>query len=378
LAPVQARRSLASAFVIHAIVSGTWAPRLPAIKADLGLGDGELGTALAGMALGLLLGTRIAGGLADRYSSRRVIRLGLPLLSGCLILPALAWSGATLFVALFVLGVASGALDVAINSHGVDVERAFGRPILGGLHGFWSVGLGLGAGGAALAAAAGISPEASFLIVAGMLVPVAVVATAALLPGGTRESAGAAESRAAVRWSLPLLLLGVIAFCAFVGEGAAADWSAVYLVQQRGVDPGTAATGFLGFAVGMALARFASDRLRTRFGAVSLVRAGSTLAACGLAGGLAIDAPAAVIAGFTLLGIGLALVVPIVFAAAGHLRREATGRLVGRVATLGYVGSVIGPVIIGWLSDDVGLRTALLLPVLLALLIAALAGPALR
>jgi MFS family permease len=377
LARDEARRSVAAAFVIHAIVTGSWAPRLPAIKAELALSDGELGTALAGMAVGLLIGTRVAGAISDRYSSRRVIRIGLPLFCASLILPAVAWNGPTLFVGLFAMGLSGGALDVAINSHGVDVERAFDRPILGGLHGLWSVGLGVGAAGAALAAAVGVSPAPSFLVVGGVLAAVSAIATADLLPGG-EDGAGAAEGRAKVRWSFVLVLLGVIAFCAFVGEGAAADWSAVYLVQQRGLEPGVAATAFLAFAVGMALARFASDSLRTRIGPVSLVRAGSALAGCGLAIGLAVDTPGAVIAGFGLLGIGLAPVVPVVFAAAGHLRTGATGRLVARVATLGYVGGVLGPVIIGWVGDEVGLRTALLMPAVLALGITALAGFALR
>src|SRR5919205_555878 len=150
------RVGVAAAFLIHATVSGTWAPRLPAIKASLDLSTGMLGTALVGLAVGLLAGTRVAGAPVDRWGSRAVMRVGFPLLAGCLALPALAHSGAQLFVALFALGIASGVLDVAMNAQGVEVERHARRPLLSGLHGLWSVGLGLGAGTAALAATAGI------------------------------------------------------------------------------------------------------------------------------------------------------------------------------------------------------------------------------
>ena len=120
-----------------------------------------------------------------------------------------------------------------------------------------------------------------------------------------------------------------------------------------------------------------ADSLRTRFGNATLVRTGSLVAAGGLGLGLLIHEPAATIAGFALLGLGLASVVPIAFAAAGEIDPRATGRLVGRVATVGYVGTVAGPIAIGWLAEATSLRTSLGLVVLLAILIASLSGPAL-
>src|SRR5215210_1438144 len=179
---VRGRRAylaVASAFLIHSTVSGTWAPRLPAIKESLELSDGELGTALVGLAIGLLVGTRLAGAPVDRFGSRPVMRAGFPLLAATLVLPGLAESIVTLFLALFVLGLASGALDVAMNAQGIEVERQLGRPILSGLHGLWSVGLGLGAGGAALAAAVGADPLEHFAVVAAVL----AVASFAFLGG---------------------------------------------------------------------------------------------------------------------------------------------------------------------------------------------------
>ena len=366
------RAAVAVAFLIHSTVSGTWAPRLPAIKESLGLSDGELGTALVGLAIGLLAGTRLAGAPVDRFGSRPVMRAGFPLLAATLLLPGLADSGITLFASLLILGIASGALDVAMNAQGIEVERHLGRPILSGLHGLWSVGLGLGAGVAALAAAVDADPLAHFAVVAAVLALASVVFLRGLLPAHEHVRAEAAEDdeRVAVRWTLPLVVLGVIAFCSFVGEGSASDWSAVYMTQELGTSGALGALAFAAFAVTMAAARFAADPLRARLGNVALVRGGSLLAAAGLGLALLIHEPAAGIAGFALLGLGLAPVVPIAFSAAGDLDPRATGRLVGRVATIGYVGSVAGPIMIGWLAEATSLRTSLGLVVVLSLAIA--------
>ena len=372
------RTAVAAAFLIHSTVSGTWAPRLPAIKESLGLSDGELGTALVGLAIGLVVGTRVAGAPIDRWGSRPFMRAGFPLLAATLLLPGLAGSGLTLFAALLILGIASGSLDVAMNAQGIEVERTLGKPILSGLHGLWSVGLGVGAAGAALAAAAGLEPLPQFAIVAALLAVASLITLRALLPAEhhVREE-HEREALATVMWTLPLALLGVIAFCSFVGEGSASDWSAVYMTQELGTSQALGAIAFAAFAVTMATTRFMVDSLRTRFGNAALVRTGSLVAAGGLGLGLLIHEPAAAIAGFALLGLGLASVVPIAFAAAGEIDPRATGRLVGRVATVGYVGSVAGPIAIGWLAEATSLRTSLGLVVLLALTIAAISGPAL-
>jgi MFS family permease len=367
----RARVAVSAAFLIHSTVSGTWAPRLPAIKESLGLSDGELGTALVGLAIGLVVGTRLAGAPVDRFGSRPVMRVGFPLLAATLLLPGLADSLVALFLSLFVLGLASGALDVAMNAQGIEVERHLGRPILSGLHGLWSVGLGIGAGVAALAAAIGADPLEHFAVVAVVLAVASLVFLRGLLPAHDqlREESGGAEP-ADVRWTPALVLLGVIAFCSFVGEGSASDWSAVYMTQELGTSQALGALAFAAFAVTMALARFAADPLRGRVGNVVLVRGGSLIAAAGLGIALLVHEPAAGIAGFALLGLGLAPVVPIAFSAAGDLDARATGRLVGRVATVGYVGSVAGPIMIGWLAEATSLRASLGLVVVLAVVIA--------
>ncbi len=366
----RAYRAVAAAFLIHSTVSGTWAPRLPAIKESLELSDGELGTALVGLAIGLLVGTRLAGAPVDRFGSRPVMRVGFPLLAATLVLPGLADGIVTLFLSLFVLGLASGALDVAMNAQGIEVERHLGRPVLSGLHGLWSVGLGVGAGLAALAAAIDADALEHFAVVAAVLAVASLVFLRGLLAAHRPAPGEPEEEHVTVGWTLPLVLLGVIAFCSFVGEGSASDWSAVYMTQELDASEALGAVAFAAFAVTMAVARFTADPLRARLGTLVLVRGGSLIAAAGLGLALLVHEPAAAIAGFALLGLGLAPVVPIAFSAAGDLDPRATGRLVGRVATIGYVGSVAGPIMIGWLAEATSLRASLGLVVVLALAIA--------
>ena len=369
----RARLSVSVTFVLHATVSGTWAPRVPALKAQAGLTDGELGLALFGMAAGLLLGTRVAGAPVDRYGSRPVLRIGVPLLAAALLLPALAHALLPLAGGFLVVGFVSGVLDVAMNANGVEVERALGRPIHNGLHGLWSVGLGLGAAMAAIAAAAGAQPLTHFAIVGALIAAVSVPGLSGLLrPQPQSKTAGEdGPGAASLLWSAAVLALGGIAFASFVGEGTASDWSAVYLREDLGTSAGLAAAGFGAFSVLMAASRFAGDRLSLLLGPVRLVRIGAATAAAGLGLGLAIDEPAAVIAGFALFGAGIAPVVPIAFSAAGRVGAAGSARVLGRVVTFGYVGSVLGPLVIGGLSELTSLRFALLLPVALALAIAA-------
>jgi len=364
--------------MIHAAAFGTWGTRIPAIKHHVGIGNGQLGIAFSGLAIGLVVGTRVAGGVVDRFGSRPAIRVAIVVLCAVLIGPALADTLAALTAALFVLGAIGGFLDVAMNAHTVVVERGYGRPIMSSVHALWSVGLLIGALTGAGAAALGLDPRLHFGIVAAALLLPSLLALGGLLAAGAdlvSEEAKLAPAFAKPPLLLPaVLLLGLVAFSSFVGEGAAGEWSAVYLHDSLHTSAGVAATAFAAFSSTMAACRFASDRLQARFGPVALVRAGSLIAAFGLGFALMIHAPAAAIIGFALLGVGFAPVVPITFSAAGNTGLGPTGVILGRVVTMGYVGSIVGPIMIGAIAHATGLRAALFLLVLLAFVIAVVAG----
>ncbi|CAN5669185.1 MFS transporter [soil metagenome] len=373
---VRARVSVSAAFFLFAAVLGNWAARVPAIKQGLGLDDGGLGVALLGLAAGFIVGTRLAPGVMDNLGSALVLRVSTGVFCLSLVAPALAASTVWLTIALGLVGVAGGVCDVSLNAQAVLVERRYGRPIISGFHALFSVG-GMAAGAVGAGAAAlGMTPLVHFSLAAAALFILSLVSLHRLSPGDRRsaESTRDEGDQAVSAASLPVLLLGLISFASFVGEGSAGDWSAVYLRETLGAPAGVAALGFTAFSGAMAACRFLSDRLVARLGAVAIARAGSIVAAGGLAIGLVAGNVAAGIAGFALLGAGLAPVVPLAFSAAGNTGPRASSKILGRVVMMGYLGSIFGPVVIGFTADALGLRAALFLPVGLALVAAACAS----
>ena len=335
---------------------------MPALKHGLGIGDGRVGLALFVMAVATVGGTRLSAFVVRRVGSREQVRVGTVLFCAALVGPAVAPSYAWFCLTLAVLGVLGGLLDVGFNAQGIAVQRAYGRPILAGLHGVWSVALFAGGAAGAVAAAAGLSPTWQFAVVAALLAVGSAPLLAWQLPEADEPPPPADRS------GLPLarvLALGAIGFAAFVGEGAVADWSAIYARDRLGAGGGAAAVAVAVFGVTMAVARFTGDRATSRFGPVRLVGAGGAVAATGYALVVAVPHLAAVYVGFALVGLGLGAVVPIAFSASGT-----TGAL-GRVVTLSYVGSIAGPAAIGLAAEAVGLRAALVIPLVLCAGIAA-------
>jgi fucose permease len=365
--PRRARIAVAVAFFVNGAVVANWVPRIAEVKAELDLSASALGLALLGLPAGAVGALLVAGRLIGRAGSRRVTRLSALALCAALPLVGVAWSGFTLWAALVALGAAAGLMDVAMNTHGVAVEHRYGRSVMASFHGLFSVGAAAGAVIGGAAAYAELDPLAQFAAAAVALGALAWIGTRDLLPAGvdrvSRAEAGHLVNGASL-WSVPVLLLGLIAFCSLVGEGSAADWSAVYLRETLGAGPAYAGAGFVAFAAAMAAMRFAGDRLIAQFGPVRVVRVSGTVAALGLGGALLLDDPVAAVAGFGLLGGGLALVVPVTFSAAGRIEGA---RSIARVAAFGYFGGFAGPPLIGFAADALGsLGAALAIPAVLA------------
>jgi len=386
------------AFLVNGAAIANWVPRVPAVKAALGTSDGPLGLALLGLGVGAAAALLVAGRVVARFGSRPVTRVAGIALCAALVGPGLAGDLPMLALSLALFGAASGLMDVAMNAHGALVERYYGRPVMASLHGLWSVGGLVGAVTGGLAARAGWTPARHFAVAALCLGAMLVAGTWRLLPasldvapaglpdppghppGVPRTPPGAAASgprgRAERRrgsgmpWSRPLLLLGVVGFSSFFGEGSAHDWSAIYLHDVLGTSPGMAAAGFAAFSLAMATVRFGGDRLSARFGPVRLVRASGLVAAAGFGLGLLAHQPVAGVVGFALLGVGLACVVPVTFSAAGHLGGGLAGVAISRVAAVSYLATFAGPPVIGLVADVVGLSVALAIPVVLAVVVA--------
>jgi predicted MFS family arabinose efflux permease len=368
--PGAARWAITAIFAVDGAVVGTWAARVPALQERAGVSTATLGLALAGLAAGALVAMPISGWRTARDGSRRTTLACVAAIVVALPIPALATGAFALVLGAVALGAANGGIDVAMNAHGVEVERRLGRPILSSLHAGFSLGGLIGAGAGALVAGADVDVRIHFAAMALVLAAVALAAAPRLLPGDADAAPPGGRLALPPRGLWPL---GAIAFCCMLAEGAAADWSAVYIDGPLGAGAATAALGFTGFSVAMTASRLAGDRLTARAGAVRMVRAGALLATAGLGAALLIAEPAAAVAGFACLGVGVAVVVPTVFRAAGTGHGVAAGTALAAVATAGYSGFLIGPPVIGAIAAATSLPAALTLVLAATLLVAALA-----
>ena len=361
-------------FFVLGAATATWAARLPAIKQSLHLSDGRLGLALFAVPAGSVLTLALSGRIADRFGAVRVLRIAGVLVTAALIPIGLAGGLVALMVTLAVYGALAGLLDVSMNACGARLELGYDRPIMSSLHAGYSIAGLAGAGIGGISAWLGFGPLPTFVVAAvalaglGLLAAPRVVIPAAV-PARGDDPPKPLRNPAAVIW-----VLGLLALCGQVGEGSAGDWSAVYLHANLHTSAGVAAVALGAFSVTMAAGRVAGDRLAARFGPVRLVRASGLVAGLGLAAGLLIGTPAAAVAGFALLGLGLAGIFPQIVTAAARLAPEQAGRNIARIAAVAYSGLLSGPVAIGAIASGVGLRAALGVPAALAVLVAAAAG----
>ncbi len=365
---VAARIAVTVVFFASGAAYGSWVARVPSLQEDLDATTSELGLALFGVAAGAVVALPVAGWLTARLGSRVVTRAGLFGVAVSLPLIGLAPSLPLLGVAFAAFGAAGGMLDLAMNAHGVAVEERYARPILSGFHASFSFGGLVGAVGGGLAAAAGVSPLAQFTVAGVVILGIAVWSRGPLLARNVDVVPGPVYGRP----TRALVTLAVIAFACLLAEGAAGDWSGVYMNEVLGTGEGAATTAFIAFSLTMTFGRMVGDRLTAAWGTVALTRRAGVLGAAGLGVSLLFDEPVVAVIGFACLGAGLATVVPIVFRAAGQ-RTASAGAGIAAVSTVGYSAFLVGPPAIGFLAEAIGLRAALGVVAGLAAVIAILA-----
>lgn len=362
----RARGAVSAVFFITGAAFAAWASRVPAVQERLGLSEGELAVALVGLSAGACLGLPLVGGLVARYGSRPVLFAGMAVylasLAGLAFVPGLP----LLTVTLALLACGNTAVDVAMNTQGILVERAYGRAVLGGFHAAFSLGGITGAVAGSLAASAGVGVGPHFVVTSVVLCGATVMAATALLPDPPRKRA----EKSGPLFALPgagLWIPGLVAFCALMGEGVMNDWGAVYLHGVTGASPGAAGAGFAVFSAGMVAGRLAADRIRARTGTVRFTLGCALVAASGAVIAIAVPTTGAGFAGYALIGLGMAAVIPVIFSHAAGLRPQRPGPAIAAVSAVGYVGFLAGPPVIGGLAEATDLRTAMLvLPALMA------------
>jgi hypothetical protein len=363
------RWATAGVFFVNGAGVGTLLPHVPYLKDRLDISKGVVGLCLLAMTAGALVAMPIAGQVLTRRPSRELVRVAIVAYAATLALPLLAPTPVALAALLCVFGTANGTIDVAQNAHGAAIERDLGRPVMSSLHAGWSLGGVAGAGGAALAAAAGLDPRIYMAGAAVVLVGIGWVA------GSRIGHAGVVAEERQGRITLPprgVLVLGVLCILVMLAEGSMTDWSALYLQGDLGTSAAVAAMGFAAFQTGMATGRIGGDALAARVGAEGLLRGGAALATIALGGLLAAGTPAVALPGMALVGLGVANGVPLLFSAAG--RTSAPGPAIAAVSTMGYVAFLGGPPFLGFLADGIGLPGALATICLATATVAALGG----
>ena len=350
-----ARAATTLIFFLTGFVYAAWATRIPAIKADLGLSDGALGVAILGLEAGAIAGLPAGGALAERAGSPTALRFGFAVYPAALLGVALAPTLPALAVALAAMAAGSSVVDVAMNAQGIELERRYRRPLLSGLHAGHPFGLVAGGVAGSAAAAAGVSVTAHFGAVAAIGLAAAIGATFWLV----RDPGSPGGSRTFSRPSGPLLGLGLIAFCVFLLDGAAYNWSAVHLSSEHGAGAGLAAGAFTLFSLTLAIGRLFGDRLVERLGRMRVVQGCGAVAAAG--GALAVSAAGAglSLAGWALFGLGLAALAPTVLGAAPAAGSGSPAAAIAAVTTVGYLGAFTGPPLVGALAEAGSLSAAL-------------------
>lgn len=340
-------------FAVHGAASGSFAARIPWIAEHLHLTEGTLGLALIMPAVGSLSTMPFTGRLVQRLGGRTATRILIAAWGLAISVLALAPNQWALMAMLLLAGVTAGTSDIAMNAEGVEVEQRLGRSVMSSLHGMWSVGGLIGSGIGAAAAYLHVSAPVNLAVMGVLLAAVGVTAGHWLLP----DVPAPAADQDAPRFSLPrgpVLIIGLIGFCAVFAEGATADWCAVYLRQILAASEGQAAIAYSAFALAMAGGRLVGDVVVRRFGAVGTVRVAGAVGVLGGVLVVAAWAPLVGVLGFGLVGLGVAVVVPLAFSAAGHVGDHPAHAIAG-VATVSYGAGLAAPGLMGGIAHATSL-----------------------
>ena len=353
------------AFFMNGALFATWVSRIPDVQGRLDMSEGLLGTILMGMSIGVLTALSMSGNLIARFGSKKVaVASALGMCIGVPLIALMPYPG-FLFVNLFVFGAAMSTMDVAMNAQAVRVEQLLNRPMMSSFHASFSIGGLIGAVLGAAMERVAIEAFIHFVWVAAAC-SLGVFLFKWLLEDETTDEEEPASSGPIFQIpSRALWPLGALAFCTALGEGAMADWSAVYLKNIIQTDASIAALGFAAFSLTMTIGRLAGDYLAAKFDPVFLLRFGGILATIGLLAAISTSNYVIVLIGFGCVGLGLANGMPLAFSAAGKQPGIAPGVGIAGVASIGYAGFLAGPPFIGLLAEQTSLRFSLLIITLL-------------
>ncbi len=366
-----ARIAVSGLFFSAGFCFSGWASRIPDIQQKLNLNEAGLGITLLSLPIGLVISLPVSGYLVSRYGSRRVAALSAVLYAFLLPFLGLAFAVWQLVIVLFLFGFAGNLLNISMNTQGVNVEGYYGRSVMASFHGVWSVAGFCGAAVGTLMRWLILSPFYHFCIVAALIFLFVGLVYKYLTPEDLHSGT---NTPIFARPDGILLKLGLIAFCCMVCEGTMFDWSGIYFARTVGAPQSLVTLGYVAFMIAMAGGRFAGDWLATKMGKKNMIRISGILIFSGMM--LSVTLPYLIPAtiGFLIIGMGVSSVVPIVYGVAGQSQKIASGVALAAVSTIGYMGFLFGPPVIGLTAQAFNLRWSFTLIACLGLGTTLLAG----
>lgn len=365
---LRSRIAISGLFFLHGLCFSSWGARIPAIQDIHSLSESALGTVLLALPIGLILSMPIAAGFVKRFGSRRTLVFAIIFYGTILTTLGLAQSVLQLMGLLVVFGLASNMVNVALNTQAVEMEVISKKPIMASLHGLWSSAGFVAASIGAYMIGSGVGPFQHFVLI------FAVVLVSTLLCGGSLLPAGEKPKSVPTKWfQLPdrsLLGLGLLAFLSMICEGAMFDWSGIYFKKVVQAEGAWVGSGYVAFMTTMAGTRFFADGLKERFGLITILRVSGSLVFTGLLISVINPTLGCSLFGFLLVGAGVSAVVPMVFSEAGRSTTMAPSSAIAAVSTIGFLGFLIGPPMIGWIAGVSTLRISFTVIAVLGLCIA--------
>jgi MFS family permease len=355
------RIAVSSVYFCMGLSFSSWASRIPDIKTALHLSDGALGSILFALPVGQFLMMPFSGRLVTRFGSRKILMLALPLYTLCLNNIGMVREGWQLAIALFTFGVAGNMCNISVNTQGVSAERLYDRPIMASFHGVWSLSGFTGALIGLLMMNLKVPPQWHFIAVILIVWTTLLVNFQYLIKGAPESDKEGSGSRFFSRPDSMLLQLGIICFCSMASEGCMFDWSGIYFRDVVKIHPSLVVLGYTSFMIMMATGRFLADKIITRIGRKKFLQVSGIVISAGLFTSVLFPYPVPCTIAFMLVGLGVSGIVPTVYSTAGKQAKIPAGIALATVASVGFLGFLMGPPVIGYISEIAGLRYSFLL-----------------
>lgn len=347
------RIAVAAMFFMAGLSFSSWASRIATVQQTLDLSDAALGGVLFALPVGLMCSLPFSGWIITKIGSRNLLVSALIVYSCCLVTLGLAQNTFQLIICLMLFGFSSNAVNISVNTQAVAAESLYGRPILASFHGLWSLAGFTGAGIGTFMISKGIIPLYHFTVILAVIVVVTIITTRYL-----KNDKVANSGPVFVMPDNSLIKLGAIAFCSMICEGAMFDWSVIYFKKVVHADVAWVGTGFTAFMFTMAGGRFIADWFANKFGLKRTMQISGMLTATGLLIAVIFPHLYTALIGFLFVGAGVSSVVPMVYSAAGKSKTMSPGVALAAVSTIGFMGFLIGPPMIGFIAGLASLRAS--------------------